>query len=80
MQQAIGNHFPNTRATFKFTHRDPDVLFPRKAIDLFRKSVQGMSSLSCSPRTLSMLIRFSGCASDKRGEDLAGAQVLLFLR
>jgi nicotinate phosphoribosyltransferase len=40
MQQAIVHHFPETRALYRFTHRNPDVFFPRKCIDLFRKSIQ----------------------------------------
>lgn len=43
MQQAIRHHFAETRALYRFTHRNPDVLFPRKCIDLFHRSIQRMS-------------------------------------
>lgn len=46
MQQAIGHYFPETRALYRFTHRDPDVLFPRRCIDLLHKSIQ-RTSLRC---------------------------------
>ncbi|KAG8213192.1 Quinolinate phosphoribosyl transferase [Butyriboletus roseoflavus] len=43
MQQAIVQHFPETQALYRFTHRDPDVLFPRRCTDLLHKSIQRMS-------------------------------------
>ncbi|KAF8433364.1 Quinolinate phosphoribosyl transferase [Boletus edulis BED1] len=45
MQHAIGHHFPETRALYRFTHRDPDVLFPRRCIDLLHKSIQRFGDL-----------------------------------
>ncbi|KAG6374283.1 nicotinate phosphoribosyltransferase [Boletus reticuloceps] len=45
MQNAIGHHFPETRALYRFTHRDPDVLFPRRCIDLLHKSIQRFGDL-----------------------------------
>ncbi|KAF8440260.1 nicotinate phosphoribosyltransferase [Boletus edulis BED1] len=45
MQHAIGHHFPETRALYRFTHRDPGVLFPRRCIDLLHKSIQRFGDL-----------------------------------
>ncbi|KAG9315104.1 Quinolinate phosphoribosyl transferase [Chiua virens] len=49
MQQAILDHFPETPALYKFTHRDQDVLFPRKCIDLFRESIQRFRDVRLTP-------------------------------
>ncbi|KAI9567288.1 Quinolinate phosphoribosyl transferase [Boletus coccyginus] len=45
MQQAIVHHFPETRALYRFIHRDNDVFFPRTCIDLLHKSVQRFRDL-----------------------------------
>ncbi|KAF8556159.1 nicotinate phosphoribosyltransferase [Imleria badia] len=45
MQQAIVHHFRETQALYRFTHRDPDVLFPRRCIDLLHKSIQRFRDL-----------------------------------
>ena len=43
IQQAIVHHFPDTRALYRFTNRDTDVLFPRRFVDLLHRSIQRMS-------------------------------------
>lgn len=39
MQQAVLHHFPDSEATYRFTHRDRDVFFTRKSIDEFKVAV-----------------------------------------
>jgi nicotinate phosphoribosyltransferase len=39
MQQAVLHHFPDTQATYRFTHRDKDVFFTRKSIEEFKTAV-----------------------------------------
>lgn len=40
MQQAVMRHFADKEATYKFTHRDKDVFFPRESFNLFVRSVK----------------------------------------
>jgi nicotinate phosphoribosyltransferase len=39
MQQAVMHHFPDAQATYRFTHRDTDVLFTRESIEEFKAAV-----------------------------------------
>jgi nicotinate phosphoribosyltransferase len=45
IQQAILRHFPDTRAVYRFTNRDSDVLFPRTFVDLLHRSIQRFRDL-----------------------------------
>ena len=38
MQQAVLQHFPGIEGTYRFTHRDKDVLFTRECFERFQRS------------------------------------------
>ncbi|OBZ72659.1 Nicotinate phosphoribosyltransferase [Grifola frondosa] len=48
MQQAVLHHFPDVHATYKFTHRDKDVFFPRHCFERFKLSVSHFGELRLS--------------------------------
>ncbi|KAF9223572.1 nicotinate phosphoribosyltransferase [Gyrodon lividus] len=46
MQQAVRRHFPETRALYRFTHRDHNIFFPRNCVYVFQKSIERFRDLS----------------------------------
>ncbi|KAH7912012.1 Quinolinate phosphoribosyl transferase [Hygrophoropsis aurantiaca] len=49
MQQAVLHHYPNAIGTYRFTHRDKDVLFSRVCVDAFREAVATFSDVMLTP-------------------------------
>ncbi|KAF9803225.1 hypothetical protein IEO21_09719 [Rhodonia placenta] len=45
MQQAVLHHFRDVQATYRFTHRDTDVLFTRDCFEQFKRSVSHFDQL-----------------------------------
>ncbi|KAL1745921.1 Quinolinate phosphoribosyl transferase [Schizophyllum fasciatum] len=48
MQQAVFEHFPTAHATYRFTNRNSDTVFTRRAIDILRASINQFSRLYMS--------------------------------
>ncbi|KAI0059188.1 nicotinate phosphoribosyltransferase [Artomyces pyxidatus] len=46
MQQAVLHHFPDTQATYRFTHRDKDVFFTRACFERLKTALPHFSELS----------------------------------
>ncbi|TDL21416.1 nicotinate phosphoribosyltransferase [Rickenella mellea] len=55
MQQAVLQHFPDVTATYKFTHRDADVLFSKTCVDTFRESLPHFANMALTSAELSFL-------------------------
>ncbi|TFY72056.1 hypothetical protein EVG20_g970 [Dentipellis fragilis] len=49
MQQAVLQHFPDAKSTYRFTHRDKNVFFTRRSVDIFREAVTHFSELVLTP-------------------------------
>ncbi|EIW84141.1 nicotinate phosphoribosyltransferase [Coniophora puteana RWD-64-598 SS2] len=55
MQQAVLRHFPDVECVYRFTHRDPDIYFPRRTADEFRNAIARFSDVSLSQEELQWL-------------------------
>lgn len=55
MQQAVLHHFPDSQATYRFTHRDNNVFFTRECIEAFQTAVSHFSYLALTSSELEWL-------------------------
>jgi len=59
MQQAVLTHFPNVKATYRFTNRTLEDTFTRRCFELFKKSVRGYFSRSLSEPSNTVIVEFA---------------------
>ncbi|CAL1712964.1 unnamed protein product [Somion occarium] len=55
MQQAVYRHFPKVVATYRFTHRDPNVYFTRECYELYLESLTHFGELHVTDDELQWL-------------------------
>jgi len=59
MQQAVLTHFPNIKATYRFTNRTLEDTFTRRCFELFKKSIRGYLSRGLSESSNSVAVEFA---------------------